>query len=367
MDAPLPANTADIPSPALLILWDRVEENLRRMIALTPDPASLRPHLKTHKLPRIVSRLAALGVTKAKCATIAESEMAAAAGATDILLASQLVGPAISRFLNLSDKFPGVRFSTIADNESSIRQLNAAASTHGRNIHVFLDIDSGQHRTGIAPGPDAAALYHLIASLPGLTPAGLHAYDGHLHQSDPAERAAACHAAFAPVAALRDSLISDGLPVPVIVAGGSPTFPFHAPRPNVESSPGTCVLWDAGYSRKLPDLDFLHAAILLCRVISKPAPNLLCLDLGHKAVASEMPHPRVIFPALPDAVPVMHNEEHLVLESPLASNFPIGTALAGIPWHVCPTVALHDFVHIVHQGSATETLTVTARTRRISC
>ena len=39
MDAPLPANTADIPSPALLILWDRVEENLRRMIALAPDPA----------------------------------------------------------------------------------------------------------------------------------------------------------------------------------------------------------------------------------------------------------------------------------------------------------------------------------------
>ena len=54
MDAPLPANTADIPSPALLILWDRVEENLRRMIALAPDPASLRPHHKTHNLPRIV-------------------------------------------------------------------------------------------------------------------------------------------------------------------------------------------------------------------------------------------------------------------------------------------------------------------------
>jgi D-serine deaminase-like pyridoxal phosphate-dependent protein len=68
------------------------------------------------------------------------------------------------------------------------------------------------------------------------------------------------------------------------------------------------VLWDAGYSRQLPDLDFLPAAVLLSRVVSRPSPTRLCLDLGHKAVASEMPHPRVDFLNLPDAVAVAHNE-----------------------------------------------------------
>ena len=141
---------------------------------------------------------------------------------------------------------------------------------------------------------------------------------------------------------------------------------MHARRAGVECSPGTCVLWDAGYAANLPDLDFLPAAILLTRVISRPAPDRLCLDLGHKAVASEMPHPRVIFPALLEAKAVMHNEEHLVLETPRAAEFPVGSVLYGIPWHICPTVALHRHVHLAQDGVAVETWPVVARARQIT-
>src|SRR5690606_31628039 len=101
--------------------------------------------------------------------------------------------------------------------------------------------------------------------------------------------------------ALADALMRDGLAVPAIVAGGTPTFPFHAARPDVECSPGTTVFWDHGYSTNLPDLDFLPAVMLLTRVVSKPGPQRVCLDLGHKAVASEMPHPRARFMEIPDA------------------------------------------------------------------
>jgi D-serine deaminase-like pyridoxal phosphate-dependent protein len=106
--------------------------------------------------------------------------------------------------------------------------------------------------------------------------------------------------------------------------------------------------------------------VLFTRVISRPGSNRLCLDLGHKAVASEMPHPRVLFPSLPDAKAVGHNEEHLVLETKRAADFPVGTALYGLPWHICPTVALHDRVHIVKSGRVTEDWVVTARARRLS-
>jgi D-serine deaminase-like pyridoxal phosphate-dependent protein len=362
----LPANASAIPSPALILHWESVEENLRRMIAMVSSPDRLRPHLKTHKLPQIIARLAELGVTKAKCATIAEAEMAAAAGATDVLLAAPLVGPTTGRLLALMHAFPHVVFAGLADDADALEAVNAAALAAGTRIRVLLDLDIGQHRTGISPDA-AAGLYRRLATRPGLIPSGLHAYDGHLHQSDAAVREAACDEAFAPVAALAFSLQAEGLPVPVIVAGGTPTFPRHARRPEVECSPGTCVLWDAGYARNLPDLDFLPAAFLLARVISRPAPDRLCLDLGHKAVASEMPHPRVLFPALPDATPIMHNEEHLVLETGRAAEFPIGSALVGVPWHICPTVALHGFVHVIRSGAeATEIWPVTARTRRIT-
>ena len=205
-----------------------------------------------------------------------------------------------------------------------------------------------------------------VASAPGLRADGLHAYDGHLGLTDPVERARAADAGFARVNALRAEFVRERLPVPRVVCGGTPTFPIHARRADVECSPGTCVLWDAGYAKKIPDLDFLNAAVLLTRVVSRPAANRLCLDLGHKAVASEMPHPRVIFPALPDAQAVVHSEEHLVIATARAAEFPVGTALYGLPWHICPTTALHDTVQVVRGGRVAEQWKVEARARRLT-
>lgn len=359
-------NVDEVPSPALLVYADRVEENVRRMISIIGDVNRLRPHIKTHKMPELIRLQREHGITKYKCATIAEAEMAAAQGAEDILLAYQPVGPNIERLVDLAAHFPGVRFSCVADNAESIRALSNAAEHAGVSTEVLLDLDIGQHRTGVAPGNQAFELYRLIAASPSLRAGGLHAYDGHISDSDVEKRAAACEAAFAPVELLRRQLERAGLPVPRVVTSGTPTFPMHARRADVECSPGTCVLWDAGYARKLPDLDFLPAAVLLTRVVSKPGANRLCLDLGHKAVASEMPHPRVVFLNLDDATPVVHSEEHLVVETPHAGEFAIGRAVYGIPWHVCPTVALHNEVHVVRNARAEGRWKVTARARALT-
>ena len=344
------ANIAEVPSPSLLIYPARVEENLRRMIGVTGGVDRLRPHMKTHKMPELIRLQRARGVSKFKCATIAEAEMTAENGAAEVLLAYQPVGPNIGRFQELQRRFPGTRFTTIADDAGAIRALAAAAVAAGGSIEVLLDLDCGQHRCGVAPGAAARALYELVASSAGLVPGGLHVYDGHLHDPDPVVRAGQCEAAYAPVARFRQELLTAGLPVPRTVAGGTPTFPMHARRPDVECSPGTCLLWDAGYATKLQDLDFLVAATVLTRVISKPGGRRLCLDLGHKAVASENPHPRVQFPQLPDAQAIAHSEEHLVVETDRVVDFRVGDCLYGIPWHICPTVALHSTAAVVRDG-----------------
>jgi D-serine deaminase-like pyridoxal phosphate-dependent protein len=106
--------------------------------------------------------------------------------------------------------------------------------------------------------------------------------------------------------------------------------------------------------------------VLLTRVISRPGTNRLCLDLGHKSVASEMPHPRAIFPAIPDARAVVHSEEHLVVETAHAADFAVGTAVYALPWHICPTVALHDRVQVVRNGRRVDEWQVTARVRKLS-
>jgi D-serine deaminase-like pyridoxal phosphate-dependent protein len=308
----------------------------------------------------------AQGITKFKCATIAEAEMVAACLAPDVLLAYQPVGPNIQRFIRLIRAFPKTTFSALADDAETIRSLSAEAVAAGVIVNLYLDLDCGMHRSGIAPGPEARELYRLMATLPGLHAAGLHMYDGHIHDTDLVARQQACDEAFGLVERFRDDLIKAGLPVPSLVVGGTPTFPFHARRREVDCSPGTTVFWDLGYTTNLPDLDFLPAILLLTRVVSRPGPNRLCLDLGHKAVASEIPHPRVGLMGLPDVRPLGHSEEHLALETPRASEFPVGSCLYAMPWHVCPTVALHNEAVVVMNGRAQDRWRVIARARMIT-
>ncbi len=382
------ANEADIPSPALLLYLDRAEANLRRMIELAGDASRLTPHVKTHKLGPLVELHLRYGIRRFKCATIAEAEMVAAAGGADILLAYQPVGPAVARVVDLAETYPGIRISVIADDRDAIAALAAAASRRGLSIPVLLDVDVGMHRTGIEPGPAAVEVYRQLTVLDGVSPGGLHVYDGHVRDRDPATRAANADQAFAAAVELRRMLQAAGLTVSRLVAGGSPTFPAHARRPDVELSPGTTVLWDAGYGTALPDLPFQPAALLLSRVVSKPAGGRVCVDLGHKAVASEGPHPRVLLidprpgngaAAAPPGshaaalgVPILdahfvgHSEEHLVLETPAADALAVGDVLYGIPWHVCPTVALHSEAFVVRDGRVDERWTIAARARRLT-
>src|ERR1041385_7611838 len=193
------ANEAEIPSPALLVYVERAEENIRRMIAMAGGPDRLRPHVKTHKMPALIERQLRAGITKYKCATIAEAEMTARAGASDVLFAMQPVGPNIGRLVKLAQAFPKTKFSTLIDDPGIAQQLSAAAMAASLRIDAMIDLDTGMHRCGIVPGPQAVALYKQISSLPGVRAMGIHAYDGHIHDSDPAQRNRNADEAFATV------------------------------------------------------------------------------------------------------------------------------------------------------------------------
>ncbi|HUG90344.1 MAG TPA: D-TA family PLP-dependent enzyme [Planctomycetaceae bacterium] len=363
------ADTSRIITPALVVFREIVEDNLDRMIRIARDPARLRPHCKTHKMREVVELELARGITKHKAATFAEAEMLARAGVKDILLAYNLVGPNVDRAVRFVETFPDVTFAVTADHPRPLERLSGAAAAAGRTIDVLLDIDTGQHRTGLPVGGRAADLYGLIASSPGLRPGGFHVYDGQNHQTDLAERTAAVEAGWQPIARFRDETVSSGLPVPRIVAGGTGSFPIYAAKddPAIELSPGTCVFQDAGYGRMFPDLDFTPAALLLTRVISRPTPDRITLDLGYKAVASDPPAgKRLVFPDLPDAEQVLQNEEHLVVTTSRAGEFTPGDEVFAIPRHVCPTSALHREAWVVAGGEIVGTWQVLARDRRLT-
>ncbi|MCP4847717.1 MAG: D-TA family PLP-dependent enzyme [Verrucomicrobiaceae bacterium] len=357
-------NPENIPSPGLLIDPGKVARNIDRMISTVGSDKihRLRPHVKSHKMSEVTKLQIDRGIHQFKAATIAELEMAAESGAEDVLLAYQPVGPNIKRLACLIERFPGTSFSAITDNMDCARHIADQLGNDRNPFRLFIDIDCGMHRTGIALGEKMHSLRRWIEKQYGVNFAGLHAYDGHLHQPSLETRKEEVASI---KSALGDYVAAD--PVPAIIVSGSPTFNLWADTTDWQCSPGTTLLWDIGYAQSFPELDFEIAACLLTRVISTPGEMNICLDLGHKAVAAENPlERRVSLQGIADAKTLTHSEEHLVIKSTKATQFSPGDALLGFPRHICPTVALHADANVISNGNATgETWQVRARNRAL--
>jgi D-threonine aldolase len=357
------ANPEEVDSPALLVYVDRVKHNIRAVISAMDDINRLRPHIKTHKSPQVCQLMLEAGIKKFKCATIAEAEMLATAGATDILFAYQPVGPKILRLTELSDEYNQVLFSCLVDNIESASYLSTEFLKIGKVIPVYIDLNVGMNRTGIIPA-QALALFQQLQPMRGIRVAGLHVYDGHIRDADYQQRKKKCDEAFSEVITLQKQIESSGVKL-TLVAGGTPTFSIHNKRKNIECSPGTFVYWDKGYEQILTEQQYQFAGLVMTRVISRPAEKTICIDLGHKAIASENPlDQRVYFLNGSDLQPVGHSEEHMILKC--EKEYKVGDVLYGIPHHICPTVALHDQVSVVEKQHVTDHWSNISRNRKIT-
>ena len=354
----------EVISPSLLVYPDRIQHNIDLMISMIGDVSRLRPHVKTYKNANIIQMQMDSGITKFKCATIAEAELLGNCKAPDVLLAMQPVGPNAARFIELTQKFPDTKFSTLVDNETMLSVLSDLGALHKTKIHLWLDINNGMNRTGITPNKKAFNLYRQFCSNANIIAEGLHVYDGHLRNTDPTIRKTQCDTAFASVLSLQKDIEDNGLPRPKIIAGGSPTFPYHSKRKEIDVSPGTTLLWDAGYGSQFPEMGFLPAAVLLTRILSKPATGILCFDLGHKFVAPEMPFPRVDFLDLEHGRQISQSEEHFVVEYDDLTIPEVGDAHYAIPKHICPTVAKYDTLTVISNGNVIDHWEVVARTHK---
>jgi D-serine deaminase-like pyridoxal phosphate-dependent protein len=306
------------------------------------------------------------GITKFKCATIAEAELLGVIGAKDVLLAYQPVGPKIDRFLNLVSAFPQTHFACLVDHVDAAEEISARSLSKGLRSAVYLDVNIGMGRTGIALD-GIERLVMDINLLNGIQLVGMHGYDGHIHDKDYQLREKQCQQAYGILeTAYLMAQTSTSKPLTKVI-GGSPSFPFHAERSDVECSPGTFVFWDFGYAENYAEQDFMLAAVLLTRVVSIVDHKHLCLDLGYKSVACESPQPRVKFfdPRIGEIK--MQSEEHLVVEVTDSAQFHLGDALYAVPRHICPTVACYGELQVVHERHADQTWTVYARNKKINC
>lgn len=360
-------NIDEIDTPALVIYPERVKKNIAVLKNMVKSSEYLRPHVKTNKAREACLLMIEAGIHKFKCATIAEAEMLATAGAPDVLLAYQPVGPKIRRFISLIKKYTGTRFSCLVDNELSAKEIGDEAVQNGIVIPVFADLNVGMNRTGIIPGQEALDLYLICDKINGIRPVGLHAYDGHITDIELEVREKRCTEAFAKVEWMANEVVKNGLPKPIIVAGGTPSFPVHAKWGKEECSPGTFIYWDAGYLQKYTEQDFIPAALVVSRIISLPNETTICTDLGHKSVAAENPLPsRVLLLNAPGLEFTGQSEEHLVLKAAKGHQYKVGDVIYGIPYHICPTCALYERAWTIKDHRLDGEWKIIARDRKIS-
>ncbi|HED64310.1 MAG TPA: D-TA family PLP-dependent enzyme [Planctomycetes bacterium] len=354
-----------LPTPLLAIHMGRVRANIARVLALTNGPERWRPHLKTTKTPEVWAELLAAGLRAFKCATVREAEVFCdlvereGRDGIDLLLAHPLLGPGLGRLAALATRHPSVTISILVEDAR-------AAATLPAPLTAFVDVDPGMHRTGLSPEHPAEILR--VAEALGARLRGIHFYEGHLHDSDPDVRRAAVHAALDRLVELRDRFVASGLEIGELVTSGTPAFLSalsHRDLRGLDStlhrvSPGTVVFHDVISEHENPELGLAPAALVLARVVSRPAPDRATLDTGTKSVSSDAGDPCCFVLGHEGFEPLHPSEEHLPLRVPPSSAPERGALLALVPRHVCPTVNLHDRALLV-DGTQTRETSVAAR------
>ncbi len=357
------AQVHEIPTPALLVFPQRVQENIRRMIQMAQDPKRLVPHVKTHKCSQVVQMQLAAGIRRFKAATVAEAEMTARCGPDEVILATQPVGPHVLRLAQLAQRYPQVQVSAVVDHPQVVEQLGQAAAKQEVRLGVYWDLDPGLGRTGVRTWQQVLQLQEALERQKCLHLRGVHVYDGQMGKLSPQQREPAVEQIWQWLTPLVARLQARAGKVEIVV-GGSPSFPYHARREQALCSPGTTLYWDLNYGHRVPEVDFLLAAVLVTRVLSRPGPDVVTLDLGTKALCPDLPRRLELFPTLGTEM-LLHNEEHLVLHMPQPCDWEPGQVVYAAPYHICPTVALHDEVWVVEGGQVQGRWPVEARRRRL--
>ncbi len=347
----------DLETPVPVVDLDVVERNLARMQAYADaNGLRLRPHIKTHKLPRLAQRQVALGAVGITCQKLGEAEVMADAGLDDMLISFPLIGLAkAARLAALARRVS--RLQVAADSLAALDTAAQAARDSGRVIEALIEFDSGARRTGVASVAEAVALA-AAARERGLSCHGLMTY--------PAGPAAA---EFIAAAKLADAGLHD------FSAGGSPNAGhMHEVAGVTEMRVGTYVYNDrtmVGFGAATLDDCALqvHAT-----VVSRPAPDRAIIDAGSKTLSSDLLPPDLIQRGLgsgyglileyPDAVIERVNEEHGMVDLSACERQPeIGDRVRIVPNHVCVVTNLHDQVVLARDGVAQEIISVAARGR----
>jgi D-serine deaminase-like pyridoxal phosphate-dependent protein len=360
---------ADVDTPALIVDLDRLEPNIARLMrAVAGHGVRVRPHAKSHKCVEIARRQVAAGAVGICVQKSSEAEPFLAAGIADVLVTNEVVGARkVANLAALAARFPAARVGVCVDDALAVELLGAACDRAAARLDVYVEIDVGHDRAGVAEPGAAVALARAITRQPSLRLRGLQAYFGSAqHRRGVEERRRAIESATRLAQAARDALLAAGLPCDAVTGAGTGTFLFEAGSGvYTEIQPGSYILMDVDYAKNEQDPRwpaFDQSLFILATVMSRrhdAGGDRATLDAGLKAFSTDSGPAQ---PAFAGWTVRGVSDEHTVLDrvgdGPALA---LGDKVRLVPGHVDPTVNLHEWIVAVRGGRVEAVWPVDAR------
>ncbi|MFB5660236.1 alanine racemase [Alteribacillus sp. HJP-4] len=341
-------------TPAIVIDEEVMINNIQKMADhAKKHDVLLRPHIKTHKIPEIAGRQIDAGAAGITCAKVAEAEVMASEGITNIFIAYPIVTPEkIKRFLALSKT---IDITVGVDSSAGAKALSKAAAEADQTVKVRLEVDVGLKRTGVKY-EKAVELAKQIYQLNNLEFTGIYTFKGAIINGKATLDLQGAGAEEGQLMTeLADSLKREGIIIQEVSAGSTPTSGSVAEVSGItEIRPGTYVFYDR-MQKTLGVCGFKDcAARVIATIVSIPSDDLLIIDGGSKTFATDVqPNTEPLnlqgfgyIVNYPEAVLERLTEEHGMVKIDPGYSFQIGDTLEIIPNHVCSTINLHNYVYI---------------------
>ncbi len=351
----------DIPTPALLLDIDTLEENLRRMsLRCKQFGVRLRPHVKTHKCLEIGLGQRALGARGITVSTLAEAREFADGGFDDLTWAFPVTPGRAGEAADLAAR---VRLGVVVDSAAAVDWLVET----GAPFRVWLKIDCGYGRAGVDPQTTAPVELAERVNDAGLELAGLLSHSGNTYRAaSRTDMARIAETERRTMSELAADLASRGITVPDVSVGSTPAMSVYRTLDGIsEVRPGNYALYD--YTQVLLGSCAVAdcAATVLASVVSSSRDRgSSVVDAGALAMSLD-PGPahmgrRSFGEVLDDRSPgaILRNarltslsQEHGMLSRALD----VGTRIRVLPNHSCLTVACFDALFVVQGTDVVDT------------
>ena len=353
---------SELPTPCLILDMDALDHNIKTMQELADAKhCALRPHIKTHKSPKIAHLQMEAGAVGITCAKLGEAIVMNHAGIKNILLANQVIGESKIRVLAGLNRYGEVM--PCVDNLDNAKEISRIAKEFGVTIPVFLEVEVALDRCGVRTYEEALALAKGISHLENIYIKGIQAYEGRGNHSVTYEdKMVYANETVGKAAAFKKRLAEDGFDIPILSGASTGTATAVTDLDGVnEIQPGTYAFMETGYTMDEIMIPFKQALFVHAKVVSEYGGRRIVTDAGEKCVGIDQGLPRLVLDM--EAKVAMHEEHSKFDTTEKLKHLKVGDSVLMVPGHCCTTANLHERYYCVRNGIVEDVWNIEARGR----